>query len=94
MAIEEDPEAHELEALRTVVSFEGRRVLEIGCGDGRLTLRYSHAAASVVVIDPDAESVAALAAERLPNVETRAVGADHVDIAPQSVDVVLFAWSL
>jgi 16S rRNA A1518/A1519 N6-dimethyltransferase RsmA/KsgA/DIM1 with predicted DNA glycosylase/AP lyase activity len=94
MAIEEDPEEHELDALRAVVSFDGRRVLEIGCGDGRLTLRYAHAAASVVAIDPDEESVAALAAERLPNVEARAIAADGIDLAPRSVDVVLFAWSL
>jgi len=94
MAIEEDPEEHELDALYAVVSFAGRRVLEVGCGDGRLTLRYAHAAASVVAIDPDEESVAALAAEGLPNVETRAVGVERVELAPRSIDVVLFAWSL
>ena len=94
MAIEEDPESHEIEALEQVVSFAGRRVLEIGCGDGRLTLRYAHAAASVVAIDPDEEAVAALAAEELPNVETRAIGAERLDLAEASVDVVLFSWSL
>jgi len=94
MAIEEDPEGHELRALDTVVSFASRRVLEIGCGDGRLTLRYADKAASVIAIDPDAEAVAALAAERLPNVEVRHVGAEGVDLPPHSVDIVLFAWSL
>jgi len=94
MAIEEDPEAHETEALEQVVSFAGRRVLEIGCGDGRLTRRYADGAASVVAIDPDEEAVAALAAERLPNVETRAIGAERLDLPAESVDVVLFSWSL
>ena len=94
MAIEEDPEAHEIEALEQVVAFAGRRVLEIGCGDGRLTLRYADAAASVLAIDPDQEAVAALAAERLPTVETRAIGAERLDLPAESVDVVLFSWSL
>jgi len=40
MAIVEDPEDHEIAALQAVaVSFASRRVLEIGCGDGRLTRR-------------------------------------------------------
>jgi 16S rRNA A1518/A1519 N6-dimethyltransferase RsmA/KsgA/DIM1 with predicted DNA glycosylase/AP lyase activity len=94
MAIEEDPEGFELRALDAVVSFVSRRVLEIGCGDGRLTLRYADAAASVIAIDPDAEAVAALAAEGLPNVEARNVGAEGIELPPHSVDIALFAWSL
>jgi len=34
-----DPEAKEIDALRRVARWHGARVLEIGCGDGRLTLR-------------------------------------------------------
>jgi len=94
MAIDEDPEGHEIRALEAVVSFAARRVLEIGCGDGRLTLRYARKAAWVIAVDPDEAAVAELAAERLPNVETHAIGADDIDLAPHSVDVVLFAWSL
>ena len=53
MAIHEDPEQHEVAALaRMVPSFAGLRVLEIGCGDGRLTQRYAARAGSVIAIDP------------------------------------------
>ena len=94
MAIEEDPEGHEINALRTIVpSFASCRVVEIGCGDGRLTRRYADTAESVVAIDPDAEAVAELV-EELPHVDARAIGVDELILPPQSIDVVLFAWSL
>jgi 16S rRNA A1518/A1519 N6-dimethyltransferase RsmA/KsgA/DIM1 with predicted DNA glycosylase/AP lyase activity len=94
MAIDEDPEGHEIDALAATVSFAGRRVVEIGCGEGRLTARYARAAASVIAIDPDAEAVAALAAERIPHVDARALGVEELALAPASADIVLFAWSL
>ena len=94
MAIVEDPEGHETSALAAIVpSFAGLRVLEIGCGDGRLTRHYAAAAASVIAIDPDDEAIAALR-EDLPGVEAHAVGIDELTLLPQSVDLVLFAWSL
>jgi 16S rRNA A1518/A1519 N6-dimethyltransferase RsmA/KsgA/DIM1 with predicted DNA glycosylase/AP lyase activity len=93
MSIEEDPEGHEIEALDAVVSFAARRVVEIGCGDGRLTRHYASLADSVTAIDPDADAVADLA-RCLPTVDARAVGVDGLVLAPQSVDIVLFAWSL
>jgi 2-polyprenyl-3-methyl-5-hydroxy-6-metoxy-1,4-benzoquinol methylase len=94
MAIDEDPEGHEIIALGAMVpSFVSCRVLEIGCGDGRLTRRYAHLAASVIAIDPDARAVAELAGE-LPNVDARAIGVNELVLPPQSADVVLFAWSL
>jgi 16S rRNA A1518/A1519 N6-dimethyltransferase RsmA/KsgA/DIM1 with predicted DNA glycosylase/AP lyase activity len=93
MSIAEDPEGHEIVALAATVSFASRRVIEIGCGDGRLTRRYAHSAASVTAIDPDARAVADLARE-LPQVDARAVGIDGLVLPPQSADIVLFAWSL
>jgi 2-polyprenyl-3-methyl-5-hydroxy-6-metoxy-1,4-benzoquinol methylase len=93
MAIEEDPEGHEIAALDGWVSFASCQVVEIGCGDGRMTSRYARSARSVIAIDPDAEAIAELARE-LPAVDARAIGVDELVLPPQSVDLVLFAWSL
>jgi 16S rRNA A1518/A1519 N6-dimethyltransferase RsmA/KsgA/DIM1 with predicted DNA glycosylase/AP lyase activity len=94
MAILEDPERHEVRALASLVpSFGGLRVVEIGCGDGRLTRRYAARAASVLAIDPDATAVAALAG-RMKNVDARAVAIEDLSLPPHSADVVLFAWAL
>jgi 2-polyprenyl-3-methyl-5-hydroxy-6-metoxy-1,4-benzoquinol methylase len=94
MAIDEDPEGHEVAALGAVVSFAGRRVVEIGCGEGRLTARYASAARSVIAIDPDTDAIEAFAAAPIPNVDFRALAVEQLDLAPHSADVVLFAWSL
>lgn len=94
MAILEDPERHEVRALSSLVpSFAGLRVVEIGCGDGRLTRRYAARAASVLAIDPDGTAVAALAG-RMKNVDARAVAIEDLSLPPHSADVVLFAWAL
>jgi len=94
MAIDEDPEEHEVAALAAMVaSFARLRVVEIGCGDGRLTRRYAFDADSVVAIDPDEEAIAQIAAD-LPGVDARAIGYDALVLPAQSVDLVLFTWSL
>ncbi|HZY41350.1 MAG TPA: class I SAM-dependent methyltransferase, partial [Anaerolineae bacterium] len=53
-----DPEDTETAALLDFADFTGKRVLEIGCGDGRLTWRYAAGAAHVTAIDPDADDIA------------------------------------
>jgi 2-polyprenyl-3-methyl-5-hydroxy-6-metoxy-1,4-benzoquinol methylase len=94
MAIQEDPEGREIEALsRLVPSFAGLRVLEIGAGDGRLTKRYASGAASVVAIDPKPESIASLRAAQ-PWVDARAMGIESLELPPRSIDVAIFSWSL
>jgi SAM-dependent methyltransferase len=94
MPILEDPDGHELAALaRLVPTFAGRRVLEIGAGDGRLTRRYASGAASVIAIDPKPDAIARLRAA-LPFVDARALGIASLDLPPQSVDIALFSWSL
>jgi ubiquinone/menaquinone biosynthesis C-methylase UbiE len=94
MALLEDPEQNESRALsRMVRSFAGLRVLEIGCGDGRVTRLYAASAASVIAIDPNAESIDALRAE-WPAVDARAIGIESLDLPPHSIDVAIFSWSL
>jgi ubiquinone/menaquinone biosynthesis C-methylase UbiE len=94
MALDEDPERNESRALaRMVPAFAGLRVLEIGCGDGRVTRLYADRAAAVVAIDPNAESIEELRAE-FPRVDARAVGIAELDLPPRSFDVAIFSWSL
>ena len=94
MAIDEDPEGYEIAALDTILrSFASRRVLELGCGGGRLTRKYAHVAGSVIAIDPDEDAIAELAAD-LPSVEAHAIGVEALSLPAHSVDVVVFAWSL
>jgi len=53
-----DPEEYEVKALYNLVDFHKKNVLEIGCGDGRLTWRYAQHASDVIGIDPVEEDIA------------------------------------
>ena len=53
-----DPEQTEVRVLRRQVPLAGAHVLEIGCGDGRLTRRIARLARAVVATDPDASLIA------------------------------------
>ena len=57
MAWRIDPEGVETRALAQLARVDGLRVLELGCGNGRLTFRYAAKAASVLAVDPDAERI-------------------------------------
>ena len=96
MPIEMDPEERELRALRELLpDLHCARVVEVGCGDGRLTRRYAESAASVLAFDPDEAAIAAFRLERLPDrVEVRTDSVDRIDIPQGSADVVLLSWAL
>jgi len=76
----------------------GLLVLELGCGNGRLTFRYAEAAASVLAVDPDADQIAAARAALPSHLADRvtfvAAGAADVDAPRQSFDLAFFSWSL
>ena len=57
MPIRSDPECNESRALFEMADFTGKHVLEIGCGDGRLTWRYADRSAHVTAIDPFEEGI-------------------------------------
>jgi predicted RNA methylase len=93
-----DPEEAHLAALRRLGDFRGRRVLELGCGDGRLTLGIAPDAASVLAFDPDAEAVErarqSLPAELAERVAYQVASGKEIELEPLSFDLVVFSWSL
>ena len=93
-----DPEGAHLAALRRLANFRGRRVLELGCGDGRLTLGLAADAASVLAFDPDAEKVERarhfLPTELSQRVAYQVASGKEIELEPLSFDLVVFSWSL
>ena len=94
-----DPEAREVAALAEAAPDLSRaRILEVGCGAGRLTRRYAPRAGSVLAIDPDAATIAAFDRDMPPplrrRVEVRAGTLATLGDPHGSFDVVLLAWSL
>lgn len=57
MAYIPDPQERDIEVLRRLVTLDGKKVLDIGCGEGRSSRRMARTAASVLGIDPDVEAI-------------------------------------
>ena len=93
-----DPEGAHLAALRRLGDFRDQRVLELGCGDGRLTLGIARDAAHVLAFDPDSDTVGrarrSLPAELANRVTYQVASGKEIEIKPHSFDLVVFSWSL
>jgi 2-polyprenyl-3-methyl-5-hydroxy-6-metoxy-1,4-benzoquinol methylase len=92
-----DPDGAEAGVLSRVDDFSGRRVLEVGCGDGRLTWLYASRAESVLGIDPDEEQISLARSNTPPELADRVrfeVG-EAEDLSKTAVfDVAFLSWSL
>jgi 2-polyprenyl-3-methyl-5-hydroxy-6-metoxy-1,4-benzoquinol methylase len=93
-----DPEGAHLAALRRLADFTGARVLEVGCGEGRLTVAVADEATSVFAFDSDSDAVdrakEGLPADLAGRVTYKAAAATEVEIPQMAFDIVLFSWSL
>jgi ubiquinone/menaquinone biosynthesis C-methylase UbiE len=99
MTLRVDPEKNEVRALKQMVDWRGKRVLEIGCGDGRLTRRLVvHLGAQVDALDPDKKLIM-MARKELParysdRVRFKVGSAEKLKYPKNTFDIVVFAWSL
>ena len=97
MTVQIDPEGTEIKYLRRHADFTGKRVLEIGCGDGRLTWRYAKSAKRVTGIDLLGDDLRIAAIDRPSDLERKILFARadsvHLPFALETFDIVILAWS-
>ncbi|HEX8991693.1 MAG TPA: class I SAM-dependent methyltransferase [Anaerolineales bacterium] len=99
MTLVMDPAGSEIRALQKTVQWKGKRVLEIGSGDGRLTLRLAaFRPRHIDAIDPDAARLR-LARRSLPAVYRRRISyhtghAESLRYPRNRFDIVIFSWAL
>ena len=93
-----DPTGVEARVLAELADFEGKRVLEIGCGDGRMTWLYAEQAREVLGVDSDEEAIrdarTALPDRLADRVEFRVADAQALDVPRQRFDIAFLSWSL
>jgi len=75
------------------VELNGKSLLEVGCGDGRLTALLAGKAEIITAIDPDESSIEA-ARTNVPGVNFLIGSGENMDFASDSFDIVLFSYSL
>ena len=97
MSYRHDAVDQELEALtRLAGGFAGKRVLEVGCGNGRITRKYANQATFIDAIDPDGTKIGrALELQPVDETHVHYHAAALEDFQPaQPYDLVILAWSL
>ena len=98
MPIEIDPEGVERSELMNAVGRGQARVLEVGSGDGRLSLRYAGAFRFVAGIDPKQDQCLSALKSCPSDVGSRLAflcgSAAWLPFRPESFEVVLFASAL
>ncbi|WP_136809888.1 class I SAM-dependent methyltransferase [Desulfosediminicola flagellatus] len=82
-----------VEKIVNFANLESQAVLEIGCGDGRITQGLIGKSESLIAIDPNPNAIAT-AKKRIPNADFRIGSGETLEFNDASFDMVLFTLSL
>ena len=95
---DKDPEGFERQHLLDYADFNDARVLEIGCGDGRLTWKYAAVSRLIIGLDPDLGQLRLAHADYHPALRGRvhftSGSAYHIPLPKDTFDIAILSWSL
>ncbi len=98
MTLQKDPEGFERKILHKYTDFKDKCVLEVGCGEGRLTWKYAGASSITVGFDPDHDALRIARADSPYNLQNHVhfanASASHIPFSKETFDIAILAWSL
>jgi ubiquinone/menaquinone biosynthesis C-methylase UbiE len=100
MTLQRDPDRKEIRLLHEYMDRNAsrKRVLEIGCGEGRLTWQYANETQFTLAVDLDHDALRVARVDRPSDLEDRVhlTCADSVQLplAKEKFDIAILAWSL
>jgi 2-polyprenyl-3-methyl-5-hydroxy-6-metoxy-1,4-benzoquinol methylase len=98
MSVSLDPEEAETRIIHSLIDFTGKDVLDVGCGDGRLTWRFAKRTRTVLGIDPLGEAIvaanASMPARLRHKVTFQVADVTTAQLPHAAFDVVVLSWSL
>ena len=83
----------DLPKIEEFVDLSGREMLEIGCGDGRLSSLLADKVNHLTAIDPD-QAMINQAGKKINGVDFRVGYGENLEFNNRSYDIVLFSYSL
>jgi ubiquinone/menaquinone biosynthesis C-methylase UbiE len=98
MTLQKDPEGFEKKILHKYADFANKSVLEIGCGEGRLTWKYADASSSTIGLDPDHNALCVARADTPSSLHEHIhfaqASASYIPFSKEKFDIAILAWSL
>ncbi|HMB21432.1 MAG TPA: class I SAM-dependent methyltransferase, partial [Anaerolineales bacterium] len=89
---------NEAKYLHRFADFTGKRVLEVGCGEGRMTWQYAKETQTTVGIDTDLNGLRVARVDQPSSLQNKVVFARvdslHLPFRKATFDIAVLAWSL
>ena len=93
-----DPEGIDQRALIDLIDFTDLDVLEVGCGDGRMTWGFANISRSVLALDPDDSAIAAARAQTpealMGKLTFQVADITKYELPRDTFHVAVFSWSM
>ena len=90
--MEDDTKNIALEMIEKFVSLQDHKVLEIGCGEGRMSKLLAPKSRKYIAIDPDEQSIEKAKSE-IPDVDFRIGSGEALEFEDGSFPIILFTLS-